>query len=321
MVSSDTHSMSTSLKNIKIAVLSGGIGAEREVSLQSGKNIADAVSAVGFKVIRSDITPADMSILDDASIDIFYLGLHGKFGEDGTLQKILEDKNLVFTGSGSRASAAAFDKSKSKQVWKKENIKVAGDICINSAEQVKDLAEKLAAISDKFVVKPITQGSSVGVEIISGAESAAEAAIKCFAEYGDCMVEEFVEGVEVTVGIVLGETLPVIEVRPKTKFYDYQAKYIDDATEYLFDTITDSSLVDSMNEIALKCYRSLGCRHISRVDIIVDKNNTPYVLEINTLPGFTNHSLIPMAAKKSGMDSPTLCKKIIEAAINDANKD
>lgn len=308
--------MSMSVNDLKIAVLMGGIGSEREVSLLTGANIAAAVSKAGYCVVQSDITPDDMSILDDSTIDLFFLGLHGRFGEDGTLQKFLEERGLVFTGSGSKASAAAFDKHTSKTIWKQAGINVPKDIRIDGSARLESVAEELAKFGEKFVVKPITQGSSVGVEIITGPEAAAKAGFNCLSEYGDCMIEEFIPGREITVGILLEKTLPIIEVRSKAVFYDYNAKYLDDATEYLFGTIDDKELIDRINNIAYKCHSTLGCRHLSRVDMIITEDGTPYVLEINTLPGFTSHSLIPMAAKKAGIGADFLCDKIIRSALN-----
>ena len=307
-----------SLNDLKIAVLRGGISAEREVSLDSGANIAAALSAAGLTVIQADITPDDTSILDDGSIDVFFLGLHGTFGEDGQVQKIMEDRGLVFTGSGSVASKTAFDKHKTQQIFADAGVTVPWHVCVGSDTKADSLAEMLAKVGEKFVIKPITQGSSVGVEIVTGPENAADSAINCFAEYGDCMVEQFIDGREITVGIVNNKTLPIIEIRAKTQFYDYHAKYVDDTTEYLFDTVTDKTLIEKINDTALTCFNALGCRHLSRVDLILAEDATPYVLEINTLPGFTSHSLLPMAAKKAGIGTPELCKQIIDAAMNEA---
>jgi D-alanine-D-alanine ligase len=307
--------------DLKIAVLRGGISAEREVSLVSGANIAGAIAAAGLDVIQSDITPDDLSILDDGSIDVFFLGLHGTFGEDGQVQKIMEDRGLVFTGSGSVASKAAFDKHKSQQVFCDAGVTVPWHVCITDDAKSESLVDTLAKVGEKFVVKPITQGSSVGVEIITGPEKAASAAIKCFGEHGDCMVEQFIDGREITVGIVNGKTLPIIEIRTKTQFYDYHAKYVDDATDYLFDTVTDKKLIEKINDIALTCFNALGCRHLSRVDLILADDGTPYVLEINTLPGFTSHSLLPMAARKAGIETGELCKQIIQAALHDGDSE
>jgi len=303
-----------SVENLKVCVLMGGVGAEREVSLNSGANIAAAVRGAGVECVEFDITPEDMSILDDSSIDVFFLALHGKFGEDGELQQILEDRKLTYTGSGPKASADAFDKIISKEIFAAAGVDLPGHVVVEEDSDADGLAKELAEIGGKFVVKPVKQGSSVGVVIIEGCGAAAEAGLKCFAEFGDCMIEEFIAGREITVGILNGAALPITEIVSKATFYDYEAKYLADSTEYLFDTVTDAELIEKINKSALACYNSLGCRHQSRVDMILSEDGIPYVLEINTLPGFTGHSLLPMAAKKAGMSASELCLEIIGCA-------
>jgi D-alanine-D-alanine ligase len=304
-------------KNLKVAVLAGGIGAEREISLQSGQNIYNALKEGGVNAVLSDITPDDLRILDDGSIDVFFLALHGQFGEDGCVQKILEDKNLCFTGAGSEASRKAFDKLLSKQVFFHAHLPIAKHLIVESGDTPEYLEKQLKKLANKFVIKPLKQGSSVGIEILSDASTAAAKALACFQLYGDCMVEEFITGREITAGIINGMPMPLIEIRSKTGFYDYQAKYVDEATEYLFDTIKNDGLVEKIQQMALTCFHELGCRHLSRVDFILTEDNIPYILEINTLPGFTSHSLLPMAARKAGIPTPVLCQQIVEAAWNE----
>lgn len=304
-------------KNLKIAVLAGGVGSEREVSQQSGRTIYHALLEDGANVVLSDITPEDMHILEDDSIDVFFLALHGQFGEDGQLQKILEDKQLCFTGAGSEASQKSFDKLLSKQAFFHTHLPVAKHLIIHADDTVSSLSDYLKKLATKFVIKPLKQGSSVGIEITDDPVDAAEKAIRCFETYGDCMVEEFIDGKEVTVGVVNGKALPVIEIRSQSGFYDYHAKYVDDTTDYLFDTIDDATVVATLQTMALACFHELGCRHLGRVDFILTKENTPYILEINTLPGFTSHSLLPMAAAKVGLSTAQLCRQIVEAAWND----
>ncbi|MHC5157345.1 MAG: D-alanine--D-alanine ligase [Planctomycetota bacterium] len=309
--------MEKTIEQLKIAVLAGGVGAEREVSLQSGKNIYNALLEGGVNAVQSDITPDDLGILDDASIDVFFLALHGQFGEDGRLQEILEDRNLCFTGTGSEASRRSFDKLLSKQAFFHAHLPIARHLIVQSDDTPEYLEKQLKKLANKFVIKPLKQGSSVGIEIFKDASAAGAGALACFQRYGDCMVEEFVAGREVTVGILNGAALPLIEIRSKTGFYDYHAKYVDDATEYLFDTITDDGLVADIQQMALTCFHELGCRHLSRVDFILTEGGIPYILEINTLPGFTSHSLLPMAARKAGIPTPLLCMQIVEAAWNE----
>jgi len=307
--------MSIAIKDLKIAVLAGGIGSERQVSIDSGKNIAKAISQAGLKVITSDITPDDLSILDDNSIDVFFSALHGEFGEDGQLQQILEDRNLLYVGSGPEASRLAFDKIAAKKVFRNNSISVPWELSLAEGSDEGSVMSALEKNGQKFVIKPIKQGSSVGVEIVNGCGSALHAGKKCLSEFGDCMIEEFIEGADVTVGILNGRELPVIEIRSKREFYDYQAKYLDEATGYLFDTIDDKEVIAKINRSAIRCFELLGCRHLARIDMVLADNNTPYVLEVNTLPGFTEHSLLPMAANKAGLSSSQLCIEIIEAAL------
>jgi D-alanine-D-alanine ligase len=315
--SANVYYMQKDISQLKIAVLAGGIGSEREISQQSGKNIYNTLLEDGADVVLSDITPEDKGILDDSSIDVFFLALHGQFGEDGQLQKILEDKKLCFTGSGAESSRTAFDKLLSKQAFFHTHLPIAKHLIVQADDTQPELTGHLKKLASKFVVKPLKQGSSVGIEITDDAGAAASKAIQCFRTYGDCMVEEFIDGREVTVGIVNGKALPVIEISSQAVFYDYQAKYESDATQYLFDTIEDPVLVATIQTMALTCFHELGCRHLGRVDFILTKNQTPYILEINTLPGFTSHSLLPMAAAKAGFPAPALCRQIVEAAWND----
>ena len=207
--------------------------------------------------------------------------------------------------------ADAFDKVISKSVFAVAGVDLPRHVCVGDGDKLEAIAGELAEIGSKFVVKPVKQGSSVGVVIVDECAAAAQAGLKCFAEFGDCMIEEFIDGREITVGILNGVALPITEIVSKAKFYDYEAKYLDDATEYLFDTITDPALIKRINQSALACYNSLGCRHQSRVDMILTEDGVPYVLEINTLPGFTGHSLLPMAAKRAGMSGSELCCRII----------
>jgi D-alanine-D-alanine ligase len=304
-------------KNLKVAVLSGGIGSEREVSLKSGQTVYSALKEAAVETVLVDFTPDNMSILNDPSIDVFFLILHGQFGEDGQLQKILEERKLCFTGSGSESSRKAFDKQLSKEAFKAAGLPVAKHLIVRPDDTESTLIQKLNGSPSKMVVKPLRQGSSVGVVMTHEPAQTAASAIACMKTYGDCMIEEFIAGREITVGILNGRPLPILEIRSKAAFYDYQSKYIDDTTEYLFDTIDDASVTARAQEIAVACFKTLGCRHLSRVDFILTTDGTPYILEINTLPGFTSHSLLPMAARKAGIPTPALCRQIAEAAWTD----
>ena len=299
---------------LKVGVLTGGIGSERDISLQSGHCVAEALRQAGFDVVTADIRPDQLDILDDDGIDVFFPALHGQFGEDGQLQQILEDKSLLYAGSGSKASQLAFDKIAGKKLFAQAGVTAPAAVEFDAQAQIRKLEEQLRCLADKYVIKPIRQGSSVGVSIVSTPEEAIKTAGETFDQYGDCMIEEFVPGREVTVGILCGRTLPIIEIRTKSSFYNYHAKYVDEQTEFLFDTITEPSLATHISQAALDCFDALGCRHFARVDFILSEEKIPYALEINTIPGFTSHSLLPKAAAKAGLSMSALCRKIVETA-------
>ncbi|MGD9109992.1 MAG: D-alanine--D-alanine ligase [Phycisphaerales bacterium] len=300
---------------LKVAVLSGGIGTERQVSLESGRCVAEALSRAGIEAILADTRPDDLTILDDKSIDVFFVALHGEFGEDGQLQQILEGKGLCYTGSGPEACKLAIDKLASKDIFRKAGVQVPAAIRFDESSVS---VQQLYSLGQRYVVKPVSHGSSVGVSIANNAEEAIGSAKQCFAEYGDCMIEKFIAGREVTVGVLQGKTLPVMEVRHKAVFCDYRAKYVDDTTECLFDTIADAVLVEKVSHDAIMCFESLGCRHFARVDFILGDDGTPYVLEINTIPGMTSHSWVPKAAARIGLSMPDLCMRIVETALTEA---
>lgn len=301
---------------LKAGVLFGGIGAERNVSLESGRGVAEALEEAGFSVVAADVRPDALDVLEDASIDVFFLALHGAFGEDGRLQQILEDKALLYTGSGPTASRLAFDKMASKKLFERAGAAVPRAVEFRCDSDVRRLEEQLRRSTDKYVVKPIRQGSSVGVSIVSTPHEALAVAKDTLAEFGDCMIKEFIPGREVTVGILGGRALPIIEIRTRNAFYDYQAKYIDDQTQFLFETITDPAVVEDISRAAVNCFRTLGCRHFARVDFVLSRDGIPYALEVNTIPGFTSHSLLPKAAAKTGLAMSDLCAEIVEAACS-----
>jgi D-alanine-D-alanine ligase len=301
---------------LKVAVLTGGIGSEREISIQSGECVSEALKEAGFNVVTADVRPDNLDILEDSSVDVFFPALHGEFGEDGQLQQILHDKSLVYTGSGPTASKLAFDKMASKKLFAKAGVATPAAIEFNARTNINQLEKQLQYLADEYVVKPIRQGSSVGVRIITDMQEAIGAAQETFREFGDCIIEKFTRGKEITVSILEDVALPIVEIRSQTGFYDYQAKYIDERTEYLFDTIKDPALRAQIEQAAMDCFYVLGCRHFARVDFVLSDEATAYVLELNTIPGFTTHSLLPKAAAKAGFTMSELCSKIVDAAYS-----
>jgi len=298
----------------------GGIGTERDISIQSGQCVTEALKEAGFDVVTADIRPDNLDILDDSSVNVFFPALHGEFGEDGQLQQILEDKSLLYTGSGPKASRLAFDKLASKKLFTQAGVTTPKVIKYDTRIEARELERQLLQLSDRFVVKPVRQGSTIGVSIVDNPKSALTAVRECAEKFGDCMVEEFIAGREVTVGILQSRALPIIEIRSKTGFYDYHAKYIDEETEFLFDTIDDPALTAKVQTTAMNCFRALGCRHFARADFILTYDGNPYALEINTIPGLTTHSLLPKAAAKIGLSMSDLCTKIVDAAYSSVVK-
>jgi D-alanine-D-alanine ligase len=296
---------------MKVAVLRGGVGRERQVSLESGRCVAEAMQKAGLDVVTSDIRPDDMQILDRRDIDVFFLALHGEFGEDGQLQRIFEERGLVYTGSGPEASRLAFDKMASKRLFAGAGVTVPPVVEFTRDMTPAELEKQLQGLDERVVVKPIRQGSSVGVHVVDRCDQAVATAQQVLGEFGDCMVESFVRGRELTVGVLGRQALPLIEIRSKTGFYDYHAKYVDDRTEYLFDTIEDQAVQARVQRAALACFDALGCRDFGRVDFILSPDGTPYALEVNTIPGFTTHSLLPKAAARIGLSMSDLCERIV----------
>ncbi len=300
---------------LKIAVLTGGISEERDISLQSGSCVANALKEAGLNIIIADIAPDNLDILEDRSIDAFFIAMHGRFGEDGQLQQILEDRGLCYTGSGPQASKLAFDKLAAKQCFIEADIITPKAIAFDVNTKPNELENQLLQLSNKFVVKPVRQGSTIGVTIVDNPKLVCAEARKCSAKFGDCMIEEYIAGREITIGVLLGRALPIIEIKSRTGFYDYHAKYIDDWTQFLFDTIDEPAIIEKIEAAALDCFNALGLRHFARVDFILSADGTVYTLEANSIPGLTGHSLLPKAAAKAGISMSSLCVKIVEAAL------
>jgi len=304
-------------RRLKVAVLAGGPSRERDVSMESGRCVAKALRDAGLEVVLSDIHPDNLGILEDDSIDVFFIALHGEFGEDGRLQKILDSRRLIYTGSGPEASRRAFDKMAGKRAFTEAGVATPAAIEFAADADGRDLEKQLRNFAESFVVKPLRQGSTIGVSIVDDITAAVETAHRCREEFGDCMVEQYIAGREITVGILGERSLPVIEIRAAGGFYDYHAKYKDDNTEYLFDTIGSEKLAADIHTAALACFNALRCRHFGRVDFILGGDGVPYALEVNTIPGLTGHSLLPMAAAKIGLSMSGLCLEVVKMALKD----
>ena len=298
-------------QKLAITVLSGGPGGEREISLKSGKCVADALESLGHKIFLEDISPENLSGLA-RQVDCVFVALHGTFGEDGQVQEILERRNLAYSGSGPAACALAMDKAAAKERFQSLEIPTPRFAVATKA----NLREAIAAWSLPVVVKPVKEGSSLGCQIIREFAHLRPGVEQLIDQYGTAMIEDFIPGRELTVSILDDKTLPAIEIRTRREFYDYKAKYFDDDTQYLFDINLPKTLLDQIHKWSIKAHHGLGCRDFSRVDWRVDESQgKAYVLEVNVIPGLTDHSLLPKAAAKSGLSFPALCQTIIDSAI------
>lgn len=305
-------------QSLDITLLAGGISAEREVSLATGRQIAEALRAAGHRVFQADIAPNNLHALDHRPCDLVFPALHGRFGEDGELQNILEQRGLPYVGSGPQASRLAMDKAAAKSCLLENNVPTANWQVVYE-HKFKDSWVPVSGIGYPCVIKPIAEGSSVGCRVCQDAGEARNHLQETLPRYGAMLVERFIDGPELTVGIVDGKALPLIQIRPAAGFYDYQAKYQRDDTEYCFRIDLPHAVVTAVGSAALAAYRVVGARHLARVDVMVDgRTHEPFVLEINTMPGFTTHSLVPKAAAEAGIAFPALCDRLAHLALRDA---
>lgn len=291
---------------MRITVLYGGPSAEREVSLVSGRAVIDALRQVGHEVFASDVSPTDLSGLDRPA-DVIFPVLHGAFGESGELQEILEQRGLPFVGSGSLASRTGMDKVATKRAWQRAGLPTP-------AYEVINRAAPAATIGAPCVVKPIDSGSSIDVAICKSQFDADVACDAVLLNHETALVERFIDGPELTVGLLEEEPLDPIRIVVQREFFDYAAKYKGCGTEHRFDTALPASVNERVRELAREANRVLGCRDLARVDVMLDKDLEPYLLEINTLPGFTPTSLLPEAAQHRGMSFGELVDRLVRRA-------
>lgn len=301
------------LKKKKIGVLMGGTSAEREVSLKTGKAVAEALTRRGLKVISIDVGKDITKRLLGEKIDLAFIALHGRGGEDGTVQGLLELLGIPYTGSEVLASALALNKIQAKKVFKFHRLPIPKFRVLKKGDprsRIQDLGFPLP-----LVIKPAREGSTIGISIVRNKRDIKKAMEKAFGYDEEIILEEYIEGKEVTVGIVGDEALPVIEIRPKDAFYTYEAKYIKGLTDFVIPARLPKKVYSQVQRIALIAYHALGCRHFARVDMIVNKKNKPYLLEVNTIPGMTATSLLPQAAAKRGISFDDLVLRILELAL------
>lgn len=297
----------------KVAVLFGGTSAEREVSLKSGNAVLKALVAKGVDAHAIDTKYYSIMQLKNDGFTKAFIALHGRGGEDGVTQAILTYQNIPYTGSDILSSALTMDKLKTKQIWQACNLPIANYIMVdkNHSYSVSEIVNQLGL---PLFVKPSHEGSSVGMSRVNEAKELQQALEHAFQYDNSVMVESFLAGAEYTVAIVGDEVLPSIRIKPSTSFYDYNAKYLSDETQYFCPSGLDEEQEAALRSLALKAYQAVGCRGWGRVDVMFDDIGNPYLLEVNTAPGMTNHSLVPMAAKQHGWSFDDLVYRILSLA-------
>ncbi len=302
----------------KIAVLAGGLSSEREVSIRSGRAVYKALKESGCDTELVDITGYGFKrALRKISPDIAFLALHGRFGEDGTVQKILEKMSIPYTGSGVIASQSALDKVSSKKIFEKHGILMPPYRVFDrrTITQMKNFCFPL-------VVKPRNEGSSIGLSIVRDKTEFKNACKEAFKYSGKIIVERFIKGREITVGILDDMPLPVVEIVPRRDFYDFYAKYKDKHTEYVVPAPLPPDIYKNAQTMGLASHRALRCKDFSRVDMILGEDGRIFVLEVNTIPGLTSRSLLPKAAGAIGISFNNLCLSFLHLALrNKGNKD
>lgn len=295
----------------KIGILAGGPSSERGISLKSGESVYNALSRMGCDVLFIDIKDNPMKSLKNQDLDIAFIALHGGFGEDGTVQHILEGMNILYTGSGPDASRLALDKVAAKKNFREAKILIPDCITINRNTP----QDELSKLFIPAVIKPVREGSSIGLSIIRR-RSDVSRALQIGFKYSDMLlVEKFIEGKELTVGILDNEPLPVIEIVSKENVYDYEAKYQDDETSYVVPALIGDEKRRQAQDLGIRAHKALGCRDFSRVDMRMDEKGNIFVLEVNTIPGLTERSLLPKASQAVGITFEKLCVKLLELAL------
>jgi len=299
----------------RVAVLMGGRSAEREISLKSGRAVFDALARCGCDAVALDWTGDLLDQLGNCRPDRVFIALHGRGGEDGTVQGLLEIMGIPYTGSDVLGSALSMDKVRSKQVWQSLGLPTPAYLAFRRGDAV---AEALTEAKFPAMVKPAREGSSIGATRVARA-SELEAALTHALSFDDVvLIEQWIIGGEYTLGIVGGEPLPLIKLETPREFYDYEAKYLVDTTRYLCPCGLDAERIQQCTEIGMRAFDALGASGWGRVDFMLDESGSPWLIELNTVPGMTDHSLVPMAAAAAGIDFDHLVMKILAATLRES---
>ena len=300
----------------KVVVLLGGHSAEREVSLQSGHAVLNALLRQGIDASGFDPSVDDLTELKKSGVDRVFIALHGRGGEDGSIQGFLSTLQIPFTGSDVLSSAIAMDKSKSKQIWQSYQLPTANyQLIIKDTFNPDDAQDILSALSGTAMVKPVNEGSSIGMAKVNNANELIDALKNAFKFDDKVLLEAWITGDEYTVSMLNGQALPAIRMQTDNDFYDYQAKYQSSDTLYFCPCGLENKLLSELNELAVSAFNAIGCSGWGRVDFMLDKHGHWYLLEVNTVPGMTETSLVPKAAKQAGYDFDQLVLQILKQTL------
>lgn len=310
--------MSNALKFGKVAVLLGGKSAEREVSLDSGRAVLEALIRSGVEAEAFD--PQERCVTELVNYDRAFIVLHGRGGEDGQIQGVLEWLNIPYTGTGVQGSAIGMDKIKTKQVWQGSELPTAPHRIVNKDA---DADEVITSLGLPFIIKPVHEGSSIGMSKVEKPEDFAEALAKATEHDAVVMAEKWINGREFTIVLLNGQALPVIRLEPPkdVAFYDYEAKYNRNDVQYGIPCGLSEAEEKTLQELALRAFQAVGCKGWGRIDAMQDERGNFWLLEVNTVPGMTSHSLVPKAAKAVGYDFDQLCVTILEQTLQDHGVD
>ncbi|MFH1645766.1 MAG: D-alanine--D-alanine ligase [Candidatus Omnitrophota bacterium] len=304
----------------KIGVLCGGDSNERQISLSSGKAVYAALKEKGLDVIFIDLPNKSQTkdIVLSSGLSLAFIALHGGFGEDGTIQAMLDEIAVPYTGSGAQASSLAFDKWASKQIFKRNGFPTPCSRVVlkDDVVGVESLDFLCREFGFPFVVKPVKEGSSIGMSLVRTESDLKKSIDEAFSYDKQVLIEKYIKGEDITVGVLGNMVLPIVHIKPRSEFYDYNAKYNDSLTKYVVPADISKEITSQAQELGLRVHNAIGCRGFSRVDMILDEHNNIFVLELNSIPGLTSSSLLPKAADAAGISFGELCVRMCELAMS-----
>lgn len=303
---------------LNIVVLAGGESAESEISQKSGESVTRALSSRGHQVQTVDPSVVDLETFDWSQCDVAFIALHGTYGEDGAIQATLDRLGVPYSSCDAATSKLTFSKSASKERFIQNNVNTPAYVLIHESDNAQRIEQHARTMGYPLVVKPDAQGSSLGVSIVNSPEELPQALARCFHYDSFGILESAIQGSEWTVSMINDRALPLIQIQTPHEFFDYDAKYVEDSTQYLFEFELPTNVIQSIMKTGANACEALGTKGIVRVDLLLDRFQKPWVLEVNTIPGFTDHSLVPKAAAQAGIDFGELCEGVLMKCLTKA---